>query len=149
MTDPHYDAQFQRGYDGPVVPPPVASVPPAAPPESTAARTSASVPESVPEPVAVEPVGADRPRDVAVSRPFRRNPFAIGLLSAGILMLVVGVWMIERSTTLSSIIYTPDQQAVLQIESQLTTPVLVSGVIAIVAWLVMGAFAASADRRGD
>jgi hypothetical protein len=149
VSDPQYDEQFRRGYDGPVVPPAVASVPSAAPPESTAARTSASVPESVPEPVAVEPVGADRPRDVGVSRPFRRNPFAIGLLSAGILMLVVGVWMIERSTTLSSIIYTPDQQAVLQIESQLTTPVLVSGVIAIVAWLVMGAFAASADRRDD
>ena len=143
MTDPRYDEQFRRGYDGPVVPPPVA------PPESTAARTTPSVPESDPEPVAVEPVGADRPRDVGVPRPFRRNPFAIGLLSAGILMLVVGVWMVQQSTTLSSILYTPDQQAVLQVESQLTTPVLVGGVIAIVAWLVMGAFAASADRRGD
>ena len=82
-------------------------------------------------------------------RPFRRNPFAISLLSAGILMLVVGVWMLQQSTTLSGIAYPPNQQAVLQIESQLTTPVLVGGVIAIVAWLVMGAFAASADRRGD
>jgi hypothetical protein len=149
MTDPRYDEQFRRGYDGPVVAPPVASVPPAAPPESTAARTSASVTGSDPEPVAIEPVGADRPRDVAAPRPFRRNPFAIGLLCAGILMLVVGVWMVHQSTTLSSIIYTPDQQAVLEIESRLTTPVLVGGVIAIVAWLVTGAFAASADRRGD
>ena len=124
-------------------------MPPAAPPESMAARTTPSVPESVQEPVAVEPVGADRSRDVGAPRPFRRNPFAIGLLSAGILMLVVGVWMVQQSTTLSSILYTPDQQAVLQIESQLTTPVLVGGVIAIVAWLVMGAFAASAGRRGD
>jgi hypothetical protein len=146
MTDPRYDEQFRRGYDGPVVPPPVASVPPAAPPESTAARISASVPESVPEPVAVEPVGADRPRDVGVSRPFRRNPFAIGLLSAGILMLVVGVWMIERSI---SPIATSEEQAVSQLESQLAAPLLTGGVIAIVAWLVLGAFAASAERRSD
>ena len=147
MTDPRYDEQFRRGYDGPVVPPPpVASVPPAAPPESTAARTSASVPEPVPEPVAVEPVWADRSRDVGVPRPFRRNPFAIGLLSAGILMLAVGVWMVQRSI---SPIATSEEQAVSQLESQLAAPLLTGGVIAIVAWLVLGAFAASAERRSD
>lgn len=71
------------------------------------------------------------------------------LLAAGVLMVVVGVWMLARSVSLSSIVYTPAQQAVIEAESQLSAPLLTGGVIAIVAWLVVGAFALSAHRRVD
>jgi hypothetical protein len=80
------------------------------------------------------------------ARPFRRNPFAIALLLVGVLTLVVGVWMIQRSISLTSIVYTPEQQAVIQAEAQLSAPLMTGGVVAIVAWLVLGAFALSARR---
>jgi len=94
----------------------------------------------------VETADADRSREVGTTRPLRRNPFAFGLLAVGALMLIVGVWLIEQSTAPTA---TFDQQAVSQVESQLTAPLLTGGVVAIVAWLVLGAFAASTGRRSD
>jgi len=61
-------------------------------------------------------------------------------------MLIVGVWLVEQSISPTA---TFEQEAVSQVESQLTAPLLTGGVIAIVAWLVLGAFAASAERRSD
>jgi len=94
----------------------------------------------------VETGDADRSRESGTTRSFRRNPFAIGLLAVGVLMLIVGAWLIEQSTAPTA---TFDQQAVSQVESQLTAPLLTGGVVAIVAWLVLGAFAASTGRRSD
>ena len=63
-------------------------------------------------------------------------------------MMIVGVWLVEQSTKLYVDGYTSQQQVVTQVVSQLADPVLTSGVIAIVAWLVLGAIAAATHRRG-
>jgi len=154
VTNPRYDEQFRRGYAGPPVPPPAqASV---STPEPIAPERPNHDSHATPVPVGGEQVAgedsraetadADRPLEVGTTRPFRRNPFAIGLLAVGVLMLIVGVWLIEQSTAPTA---TFDQQAVSQVESQLTAPLLTGGVVAIVAWLVLGAFAASTGRRSD
>jgi hypothetical protein len=149
MTDPRYDEQFRRGYDGPPVPPPLPAT------SASSQRDVEEIPSQlgqvriVDEPEAVAPMEADRPRGIDATRPFRRNPFAIALLAGGVLMVVVGVWTIERSVSLTSIVFTPEQQAVIEAESQLSAPLLTGGVIAIVAWLALGVFAASAAGRVD
>lgn len=149
MTDPRYDEQFRRGYDGPPVPPPQAAA------SAPSQRDVREIPSQVEQPWEVDETGAaagveeDRPRGIDASRPFRRNPFAIALLAGGVLLMAVGVWMIERSVSLTSIVFTPEQQAVIEVESQLSAPLLTGGVIAIVAWLVLGVFAASAARWVD
>jgi hypothetical protein len=156
MTDPRYDEQFRRGYAGPPVQPPVDAGASASEPDAPE-RLQGDDPGSpapagedrvVGESSRVQPADADR-RDIGGARPFRRNPFAISLLAVGVLMLIVGVWMVQRSISLTSIVYTPEQQAVIQAEAQLAAPLLTGGVIAIVAWLVLGAFAVSAARRVD
>jgi len=63
-------------------------------------------------------------------------------------MLIVGVWLVEQSARLFTDGSTPEQPAVIQVVSQLAAPVLTCGVIAIVAWLVLGAIIAAAHRRG-
>jgi len=149
MTDPRYDEQFRRGYDGPPVLPPLPST------SASSQRDVQEIPSQpgqvrdVDEPEAVAPMEADLARGGDALRPFRENPFAIALLAAGVLLVVVGVWMIERSVSLTSIVFTPEQQAVIEAESHLSAPLLTGGVIAIVAWLALGVFAASAARRVD
>ena len=150
MTDPRYDEQFRRGYAGPPVPPPVrasGSTPEPVAPERLHDDRVVPTPASVEQDADLDIADADRPREGETTRPFRRNPFAIGLLVAGILMLVVGVWLIDQSTSQFTDGYTPEGQALVQVESQLTAPVLTGGVVAIVAWLALGAIAASAHRR--
>ena len=155
MTNPRYDEQFRRGYAGPPVPPPVdsgASTPePDAPqrPQDDDYRspTPAEEDRGFDESSGVRLADADR-HDVSNARPFRRNPFAISLLAVGVLMLIVGVWLVEQSAKLFTDGSTPEQPAVIQVVSQLAAPVLTCGVIAIVAWLVLGAIIAAAHRRG-
>lgn len=131
MTNPRYDEQFRRGYSGPPVQPPAG--------EDRVVDESSGV--SSPD---VDGLGSD----IASARPFRRNPFAIALLAAGVFMLIVGVWLVEQSSKLYTEGYTSEQLAVTQIQSQLAAPVLTSGVIAMIAWLVLGAIIAAAHRRG-
>ena len=154
MTNPRYDEQFRRGYSGPPVQPPV---------DAGASTSQADAPQPLQDdgPGRRAPAGEDRVvdessgvpspdvdglgSDIASARPFRRNPFAIALLAAGVLMLIVGVWLVEQSTKLAA---TSEQQAVSELELQLTGPLLTGGVIAIVTWLVLGAVAATTHRRG-
>lgn len=158
MTNPRYDEQFRRGYDGPPVPPPTPSSL-----EAGASRPGPDAPRRLHDdgPGGRAPAGEDRAvdesfevhaadavqSDIATAPPFRRNPFAIALLALGVLTLIVGVWLAEQSTKLGTD-GTPEQQAVAQVAWQMATPVLTCGVIAIVAWLVLGAFVVTGHRRG-
>lgn len=136
MTDPRYDAQFRRGYEGPPVPPPVgrAQTPPASsedpipsppPVDDGAGVVGAVVTDQDPEPLR------------------RRNPWSIALLVGGMLLVIAGGWMLRSyATTNSTTGFSPSDQLWLYVEQQLSPALLVGGFLALVAWLVIGALAA-------
>lgn len=139
-TDPRFDPRFQRGYDGPqpAVPPP-------------------PVPTPQPEPGVDElPSSASTEADFASSiaeapwTPPRRNPFALALLVSGLVMILVGCWLVWTVVTASSYPngYDRGEQAFALIQQQITPVLLICGVLAIVGWLVLGALAAS-DRNPE
>ena len=142
MTDPRYDEQFRRGYDGPPVPPPATNA--AAPPVS-----SAQVPVAPREsPAPSDPPADEDARVVGVvidqgQEPLRRrNPWSLTLLVIGVVMLVVGGWLLRDDATTTAINgYSPDEQLKVFLEQQLSPALLICGFIAVIAWLVVGALA--------
>ncbi len=143
MTDPRYDEQFRRGYDGPPVPPPATNA-------AAAPVPSARIPvKPLENPTPSQPPVDEDERVVGVvtdqepELPRRRNPWSIALLVVGLVMLVVGGWLLRTYATTTAINgYTPDEQLQVFLQSQLSPALLVSGFIAVIAWLVVGALAA-------
>ena len=145
MTDPRYDEQFRRGYDGPPVPPPVtnaaappvpsARIPvkplenptPSQPPVDENARVAGVVTDQEPEPLR------------------RRNPWSIALLVVGLVMLVIGGWLLRTYATTTAINgYSQDEQLEVFLQQAVAPALLMCGFIAVIAWLVVGALAARA-----
>ena len=145
MTDPRYDEQFRRGYDGPPVPPPAthaaaAPVPNARIPVKPLENPTPSRPP-IDEDTRVVGVVTDQEPEL----PRRRNPWSIALLVVGLVMLVVGGWLLRTYATTTAINgYSPDEQLQVFLQSQVSPALLVSGFIAVIAWLVVGALAARA-----
>jgi hypothetical protein len=144
VTDPHYDAQFRRGYDGPPVPPPVSSAP-----TSAASRTQIPV-APLENPTPSHPSVDEQAGAVGVvvtdqePEPVRRrNPWTIVLLVVGLVMLVVGGWLLRAyvaATTVNG--YSPSEQLPVFLMQAVSPALLICGFIAVIAWLVVGALAA-------
>jgi hypothetical protein len=144
MTDPRYDEQFRRGYDGPPVPPPVSSAP-------TSATSRAQIP--------LAPLAASTPSQPSVDEhspavgimateqepePLRRrNPWMIALLVVGLVMLVVGGWLLRTYGTTTAVNGSPSEQLQVFLEQAVSPALLICGFIAVIAWLVVGALAVS------
>lgn len=146
MTDPRYDAQFRRGYDGPPVPPPVTS-----PPSSPTAPARSAEPPSAPleDPTLSESATDENARVVGVVTDLepeplrRRNPWSIALLVVGLVMLAIGGWLVRAYATTAAINgYSQSEQLQVFVQQQLSPALLISGFIAVIAWLVLGALAA-------
>jgi hypothetical protein len=146
-TDPRFDPRFQRGYDGPQ---PVVPETPAAPPaHSRDERTAEPFIEASSDAASAE-------RDVddlnaeAFWAPPRRNPYGLALLVGGLVMILVGCWLVWTVVTASSYPngYDRGEQTFALIQQQITPALLICGVLAIVGWLVLGALAAS-DRKPE
>ena len=144
VTDPGYDAQFRRGYDGPPVPPPVPPAPTAA--SAAAARRSQHPAAPLEDSTPVEPPTDENPRVVGVvtdqePEPVRRrNPWLIALLAVGLVMLAVGGWLVRLYATTTALNgYSPDEQLQAFFQQQLSPALLTSGFVALIAWLVLGA----------
>ena len=144
MTDPRYDEQFRRGYDGPPVPPPGTGAP-------TSPASSARIPVAPLEDPAPSQPSADEhaPADGVVvtdqePEPLRRrNPWSIALLVGGLVMLVVGGWLLRDYATTATINgYSEGEQLKVFLEQALSPAILTCGFIAVVAWLVVGTLAA-------
>jgi hypothetical protein len=144
--DPRYAAQFQRGYDGPVlVPPPATSTPThstrTAPvrmgggPPATAARIP-DPPHVVARPhLHEEPVDVEEPEPEHPSRPWI---FEWALLAAGVLLLAIAVyvfWLAATDTTMYYGQYPYEEQTFIDARNKLPGPLLVAAVVAISAWL--------------
>jgi hypothetical protein len=146
--DPRYAAQFQRGYDpardgtplrrGPVRleggPPP----------------TAPRVPE--PPPVVERHVEAEAPATEPVEpQPTVRSRLEWTLLATGILLLVVAAVLFRGAVELSERYsgWLPGFEGMLYgaATAELPGPLLVGGVVAIVAWIVLRAV--SAERRSS
>ena len=146
MTDPRYDEQFRRGYDGPPVPPPVTDV-------STAPASNAKTPVAPLAPLE-NPAPSELPVDedarvVGVvtdqgPEPLRRrNPWAIALLVVGLVMLVVGGWLLRDYATTTAVNgYSESEQLEVFAQQVVSPALLICGFIAVIAWLVVGALAA-------
>jgi hypothetical protein len=156
-VDPRYAAQFQRGYDGPVLVPKAATAPThstrTAPvrieggPPATAAR--------VPDPPHVvarahvheEPVDVDEPEPEPwhVARPW---VFEWALLGAGVVLLAVAAIVFWLSAT--QINYygqsSYDVSAFIDARNRLPGPLLVAAVVAISAWLGVRALRSTRSR---
>jgi hypothetical protein len=141
VTDPGYDAQFRRGYDGPPVPPPVAKAPtspvpgariPVAPPENP---SPSHPPVDENEPGVGGVVTDQEPESVR-----RRNPWLIALLAVGLVMLAIGGWLVRLYATTTALNgYSADEQLQAFFQQQLSPALLTSGFVALIAWLVLGA----------
>ncbi len=157
MSGPQYDEQFRRGYDGPPITPPPKTPVPRAPVERESASPVAAkeqVPTgmsqqldeleaAMPSAQASPPIADDDPA------PRRPNPFTLALVGLAVLMVVVGVWLVWKSSMAYSSGYTPEEQTAVLIEGQLAAPFLTGGVVAFLAWVVLGAVAASSRSRRD
>lgn len=144
MTDPRYDEQFRRGYDGPPVSPPATNVP-------ASPASSARIPVSpIENPTSNQPSADEYARAVGVvvadqdPEPFRqRNPWSIALLVGGLVMLVVGGWLLRDYATTTTVNgYSSEEQLKVFFEQALSPALLICGFIAVIAWLVVGALAA-------
>ncbi|MEO6114779.1 MAG: hypothetical protein ABIP33_00180 [Pseudolysinimonas sp.] len=146
MTDPRYDEQFRRGYDGPPVGPPPAAVPPAdrAPDSGTAAR----IPNS---PAAEERREPEREREREREpdpqpdvdwMPPARNPFRLALLLVGIAMLLgagILIWFGVRSSIDQTGEYGVEQQTVSTLYYLVPPALIMGGLVSFIVWLVLGA----------
>jgi len=141
VTDPRYDEQFQRGYDGPPVPPPVARA-------ETPPGSHARIPAAPAESHTSSGPSDDEWAGVVISDqepepPRRRNPWLIALLVVGLVGVAVGCWLLSDYIITSTINgYTASEQFKVTFEQQLSPALLIGGFIAVVAWLVVGALAA-------
>lgn len=160
MSDPRFDPRFQRGYSGPepvpdaaAAPSPIRRVEPArpvaAPPSPPRLESERPAPR-IPEPPASEQFAPD---DAAAfwEQP-RRNPFHIGLLVGGLVLLAVGGWLIWRQIDTFAALnravdYDVGAQTAALLEQQLAPAFVVAGFLSLVAWLVLGALGASAMRE--
>lgn len=144
VTDPRYDAQFRRGYEGPPVPPPAARA--QTPPAPSARTPVAPVEGPIPSPLPVdEPVGVVgtvvTDQDPPPLR--RRNPWSIALLVGGLALLIAGGWLLRSyATTNATTGFSPSDQLWLSMEQQLSPAFLIGGFLAEIAWLVVGALTA-------
>ena len=146
MTNPRYDEQFRRGYDGPPVPPPVAraETPPDSSPRIPAApvesHTSSGLPDD--ERADVSGVVGVVVTDQEPEPLRRRNPWLIALLVVGLVGVVVGCWLLSDYIITSTINgYATSEQFKVTFEEQLSPALLTGGFVALVAWLVIGALA--------
>ena len=144
MTDPRYDEQFRRGYDGPPVPPPVTSV--RAAQESRARTPVAPVETPTPSQPPVDEqaeVVSDVVTDPDPEPLRRRNPWSIALLVGGLVMLLAGGWLLRDYATTATVNGSSEgEQLKVFLEQALSPAILTCGFIAVVAWLVVGALAA-------
>lgn len=75
--------------------------------------------------------------------PRQRNPWSITLLVCGLVMLVVGGWLLRDFVTTATVNgYSEGEQLKVFVEQALSPAILTCGFIAVVAWLVLGALAA-------
>jgi hypothetical protein len=161
MSDPRFDPAFQRGYDGPepelvVRPAPGVAeavrdfTPPthADAPAPAAERVTPAAAESAPG--EAETI-VDSPPDGSAQQP-RRNPFSVALLVSGLALIVIGLAMIwsfaTRQITVDETGTTFDvgSQALAILNYLLPPALLLGGVLALVAWLILGALGASGGR---
>ena len=144
--DPRYAAQFQRGYDGPILTEP--ATPPTTNHSTRAApvrieggppATAARIPDP---PHAVARVHVDEEQvDVDEPEPSRTLPpwvFEWALLAAGLLLLAAAAivfWVAATDITMYYGQYPYEQQTFIDARNKLPGPLLVAAVIAISAWL--------------
>ena len=70
----------------------------------------------------------------------RRNPWAIALLAVGLIMLVVGGWLLRAYATTTAINgYSQDEQLQAFLQQAVSPALLIAGFVAVIAWLVVGA----------
>lgn len=142
--DARYAAQFQRGYDGPVLTPPsapsthstrTAPVRILGGPPANAARVP-DPPPLVPRPPAdEEPVDVDEPDPSSATR-IRIYEWA--LLAAGVGLLALAAilfWITATDTSLYYGQYPNDLAPFIDARNRLPGPLLVAAVVAISAWL--------------
>jgi hypothetical protein len=126
-TDPRFDPRFQRGYRGsePVVAPATTPDPDASP-------------------------GHDEVLDESWA-PTPRNPYRIALLLAGVAMLLgagILIWYSVQTANDTSGFYDVGQQTLSDVEYLVPPALILSGLVCIIAWLVLGALAARDAERG-
>jgi len=135
--DPHYAAQFQRGYDGPVLTPPAYA--PAHSTRSAPVRIVGGPPESaarVPDPPAfvARPVVDEEPVDVDEPEGPVTSWIEWSLPAAGVLLLAVAVLLFWQSATdTSSYLGTnsPSEQVFANVRSMLPGPLFVAAIVAV------------------
>ena len=159
--DPRYAAQFQRGYDGPVLVPPATTAPATtathstrtAPvrieggPPATAARIP-DPPHAVARPhVDEELVDVDEPEPEPwhVARAWI---FEWALLAAGVVLLAIAAILFWLAGTQFNYYgqFPNDVSAFIDARNQLPGPLLVAGVVAISAWLGVRALRSTRSR---
>jgi hypothetical protein len=158
--DPRYAAQFQRGYDGPLLVPPTTTSAAAAPHSTRTApvrmeggppATAARVPDP-PHVVARPPADGEQtdvdepePEPWHVARPWI---FEWALLAAGVVLLVVAAITFWLAATQINYYgqFPSDVSAFIDARNRLPGPLLVGGVIAISAWLGVRALRSTRSR---
>ena len=142
--DPRYAAQFQRGYDGPLLTPPpsmqlhstrTAPVRIEGGPPASAARVPAPPPVAARHHADEEPVDVDEPE---ASREAPAWIFEWALLAAGVLLLAIAAfvfWLAATDVSLYYGQYPNEQLTFIDARNQLPGPLLVAAVVAISAWL--------------
>ncbi|MEO6114780.1 MAG: hypothetical protein ABIP33_00185 [Pseudolysinimonas sp.] len=140
MTDPRYDEQFRRGYDGP----PPAAVPPADRAQDSRSALRIPDPPVVPQPQEPEQ-GSTRERDpdpleVADWIPPARDPSRLALLLVGIAMLLgagLVIWFGVRSSIDQTGEFGPAQQSASTIERLVPPALIIGGLVSFIVWLVL------------
>jgi len=148
--DPRYAAQFQRGYDGPVLVPPTTQSP-ATPTHSTRTApvrmeggppaTAARIPD--PPHVVARPHVHEEPVDVDEPTPTGTPRTEWALLAVGVVALAAAGWVVWiNATDITS--YTSTTSAIVDYVWRdtrflLPGPLVLGGIVSIVAWMVVRA----------
>ncbi|WP_309711056.1 hypothetical protein [Pseudolysinimonas sp.] len=144
--DPHYAAQFQRGYDGPVLTSPASA--PAHSTRTDPVRIPGGPPASAvrvpdPPPLVLRPAADEEPVDVDEPEPDRSNrivEWTLLALGAGLLLAAAWVFQLVVTDTAMYLGQTTSEEAALSmVRSTLPGPLLVAGIVAISTWLVLHA----------
>jgi hypothetical protein len=144
VSDPRFDARFQRGYvapEGEVVPTPrpEPAPAPASPPVPVARIEPVAQPVAAPVPPAPDPAPPLMPVEpVEPTAVAGRNPFRIALAIVGVVMLGVAGAFIQQSVTTQSTI-DPGRIAFLQAAQQLIPVLGLAGFAAVVVAIGLGA----------